>query len=739
MLKHRLTDRICCIVLAFTILLTGLVMYASASGLIESTHALGYEIRLFDQSRVHTIDIRMDDWEGFLETCTNEAYVSATVVIDGEAVKNVGIRAKGNTSLSSVAVYGNNRYSFKIEFDQYQAGKNYYGLDKLSLNNIIQDTTYMKDYLSYTLMNKMGVPSPLCSYAYLTVNGEDWGLYLAVEAVEDSFLMRNYGKNEGELYKPDSMSFGGGRGNGKNFDINDIDIDNLPFNDQQAPANGVSQAPGGFPGFNPGQGTGDGSERSFDPSRFGGGPGGGGFGGMGSDDVKLKYVDDDPDSYPNIFNKAKTDISEKDKARLIESLKRLSSGEDIESVVDVEAVIRYLVVHDFVVNGDSYTGAMIHNYYLYEKDGQLSMIPWDYNLAFGGFSMGSGSDATSAVNSPIDTPVTMGNESDRPMVAWIFQNKAYTELYHKIYSEFISTVFTSGWFEETFDQTVEMISPYVKKDPTAFYTYEEFTKGSNTIREFCLLRAKSILGQLEGVIPSTREGQSADSSSRIDASSLTISDMGSMGGGRGMGGPGMGGFPQNGQMPDMSQFFQNGQMPDMSNFPQGGQMPDMSNLPQGFQMPDMSNFPQGFQMPDMSNFPQGMPTPPDMGGFPPNGQAGNGNTPAQEGQPSGSAAQMTQTPPSDQAGKQADAQAPQAAQAPQSTETSQPESSPQPNGEASMPGRNSQRSNGTQSSKNPFAMQPQQAGGSQQWILLAVSALVLAGGLVFVILYRRNR
>ena len=31
---------------------------------------------------------------------------------------------------------------------------------------------------------------------------------------------------------------------------------------------------------------------------------------------------------------------------------------------------------------------MIHNYYLYEEDGQLSMIPWDYNLAFGGFSAG---------------------------------------------------------------------------------------------------------------------------------------------------------------------------------------------------------------------------------------------------------------------------------------------------------------------------------------------------------------
>ncbi len=47
--------------------------------------------------------------------------------------------------------------------------------------------------------------------------------------------------------------------------------------------------------------------------------------------------------------------------------------------------IRYFVVHNYVCNGDSYTGSIIHNYYLHESDGRLSMIPWDYNLAFGTF------------------------------------------------------------------------------------------------------------------------------------------------------------------------------------------------------------------------------------------------------------------------------------------------------------------------------------------------------------------
>lgn len=480
MSTSRYLNKICCIVTVLSLLLTFLLMNAASYDAIPAASCtMGYENRLFDQSAVHTLDIVIDDWDGFLATCTSEEYSSCSVIIDGEACKNVGIRGKGNTSLTSVADYGNNRYSFKIEFDKYNEGGNYYGLDKLSLNNIIQDNTYMKDYLCYTLMRQMGVASPLCSFVYLTINGEDWGLYLAVEGVEEGFLQRNYGSCYGNLYKPDSTGFGGG-GNG-----------------------------------------------------------------MGSEDIKLQYIDDDPDSYSNIFDNAKTDITSEDQKRLIASLEKLSKGEDIESIVDTDAVIRYLVVHNFVCNGDSYTGSMVHNYYLYEKEGVLSMIPWDYNLAFGGFSGGMGgkmedgmnggmndanvsdSQASSEVNSPIDSPVD-GDLESRPMVAWIFTDESYTELYHQYYQEFITDCFDSGYFEEIMDNTASLIDPYVQKDPTAFCTYEEFQTGIQTLKNFCLLRAKSVSGQLDGSIPSTDEGQTADSSALIDASDITLSDMGSM-------------------------------------------------------------------------------------------------------------------------------------------------------------------------------------------------------------------
>ena len=497
-------DRTALIVTAITLVITVLFMNGAALGIEVIATTMGYENKLFDNTKVHTIDIVMNDWDDMIDNAASEEYYTANVVIDGESYKNVGIRTKGNTSLSTVASLESERYSFKIEFDHYGSTKSYHGLDKLSLNNLIQDSTMMKDYLTYTMMNEFGVHSSLCSYVYITVNGEEWGLYLAVEGVEEAFLERNYGSNYGELYKPDSLSFGGG-------------MPNIPSTDSTEMPDGID--PSDIP-------------ENFDPSTmFGGNVENGGlsFGtfGMGSSDVKLQYIDDELNSYSNIWNNAKTDITEADQNRLISSLKKLSSYEEIEAVLDVEQVIRYFIVHNYVCNADSYTGSMVHNYYLYEEDGKLSMIPWDYNLAFGTFT---GGDATGTINTPIDTPVS-GGSSDRPMLNWIFESEEYTRLYHRYFSEFLSSVDIAG----IIDNTYNLIKDYVAKDPTAFYSYDEFELGVDTIRQFCALRSESISTQLES-------NETTSDMNYVDASNLNLSDMGSMGGG-------MGGF--GGDMPSM--------------------------------------------------------------------------------------------------------------------------------------------------------------------------------------------
>ena len=491
MSTHKYIDRICTAALALCLLLAAVFMNGKALGLRTTASVLGYETRLFDTRRVHTFEIVMDDWDSFLETCENEEYAQCTVIIDGESYQNTAIRAKGNTSLSMVSAMDSDRYSFKLEFDHYDSGRSYYGLDKLSLNNTIQDTTYMKDYLTYQMMGAFGVDAPLCSYVFITVNGQDWGLYLAVEGVEDGFLRRNYGSDSGALYKPDSMNFGGGRGNGQEFRMEDF-----AKQDGMFPSPPDEQTFDGRPNIPEGRGS-----------------------GMGSDDVKLRYIDDDPDSYANIFQNAKTNVTKADQTRLIASLKALYNGENLEDVLEVDKVLRYFVVHNFVCNGDSYTGSMVHNYYLYEEEGRLSMIPWDYNLAYGTFQ---GGDASGEVNAPIDTPVAGGDS--RPMVDWIFSHPEYTNLYHQYFQEFLKTVDPGLLISEA----EILITPYVEKDPTRVYSYEAFKTGVKTLQTFCQLRTKSIAGQLDGTVPSTEEEQAVNASALVDASSISLSDMGTM-------------------------------------------------------------------------------------------------------------------------------------------------------------------------------------------------------------------
>lgn len=679
MLKSKTMDRITCIavvvMLAVSILMWGTVESVRGDG----SHTVGYEGLLFDKSVVHTIDIKMDDWDSFIANATAEEYTDCNVTIDGESYSHAAIRAKGNTSLSSVATLGSSRYSFKIEFNHFVKGMTYHGLDKLSLNNLIQDATMMKDYLAYTLMGRMGVPSSLCSYVRITVNGEFWGLYLAVEGVEDAFMDRN-GMTRGELYKPDSLSFGGGRGNGGGFDIEQFRVKdeeeespsetetaepetaatpettaqqaaaaqadgegasfggssgmpagttegaagNMPANmpdmngsgfgasggnsanagDGTMPANmpdmggGFGASSGGSAGSDAenagtgapagGAGSASGGRPEMPGGDFGGfGGGGGGFGGfnfgMGNDDVKLIYSDDDPDSYSNIFNNAKTKVTKKDQARLIESLRKLNAREDIESVVNTDEVIRYLAVHNFLCNDDSYTGMMVHNYYLYEENGQLSILPWDYNLGFGGFS--ASTDATSTVNSPIDNPVTGGTNDSRPLIAWIFSDEEALEAYHEAYDRFITETVENGWLASEISRVQEMITPYVESDPTAFYTMDEFSKAVDTLQTFCAKRGESIRGQLDGTIPSTSAGQ-RQSSALIDASDISTADMGSMNGAGGGGMPGGGGgfsMPGGGR----GGFS----MPDMGS--QGGTAPEGFSMPEGMKMPEGMTMPGG--------------------------------------------------------------------------------------------------------------------------------------------------
>jgi spore coat protein CotH len=556
-MEKKAFRRTVAVVMTLALLAVAVMLLVPRNSAESGGTAMAYEA-LFDPDTVMTVDIQVEEsaWETMLENATAETYIQCDIVVNGTTYYGVGIRPKGNTSLSQVASdQTTDRFSFKIQMDEYVKNQTLLGLDKFVLNNCISDATYLKEYLSYDMLRYIGVTTPLYCYASVTVNGEPWGLYLAVEAIEESFLARNYGSDTGSLYKPESM---GGRGGGF----------------MQEVLEGETQISGSG----------------------------------GSD---LVYTDDSLTSYADILNNDVLGGTTSDYNRLIQAIKGLNQGENLSDYLDVDGALRYFAANTVLVNLDSYVSSLKHNYYLYEKDGILTILPWDYNLSFAGFQTGS---ASAAVNFPMDTPVSGVSLSERPLLARLLEEETYLAQYHAYIQEIVT-----GWMstaEEKIDALDALIGDYVKNDATAFYTYEEYQTGLQALKTYIGLRAESLSGQLEGTIPTTSAGQQADASSLVDASGLVLSDMGSMGGG--MGG-GFGGDQRNQQQAPGEQEVT---LPETENAAPGidGQPSEEEG---SAAEPGETTLPNGMEPPSGDSFPEGM-TPPDGMEPPEEGEAPNG-------------------------------------------------------------------------------------------------------------------
>ena len=127
---------------------------------------------------------------------TDFTYFNAAVAIDGTTFPDVAVRKKGFLGSLSVS-----KPSFKIKLDEYMAGARYLDTDKLTLNNLKQDAALVRTCLAFELFARAGVPASRCTFAHVTVNGEDLGIYANVEAVGKSMLGRTFSDDSGNLYE----------------------------------------------------------------------------------------------------------------------------------------------------------------------------------------------------------------------------------------------------------------------------------------------------------------------------------------------------------------------------------------------------------------------------------------------------------------------------------------------------------------------------------------------------------
>jgi len=187
--------------------------------------------------------------------------------------------------------------------------------------------------------------------------------------------------------------------------------------------------------------------------------------------------------------------------------------EEIEKVLDVDEVLRFLAVSTAIVHLDNYLG-MGHNYYLYEVDGKFTIIPWDLNMAFGTYS--SGLDRDGIINFYIDEP-SVGSVESRPLLR-LLSVESYLERYHAYLEELITGIFSPEAMYALIDELAELIRPYVEADELKFYTTEEFETALNQdiqsggrgmgmtpfgLKAFVAERVESIRQQLDSERPSS--------------------------------------------------------------------------------------------------------------------------------------------------------------------------------------------------------------------------------------------
>ncbi|MFK8006680.1 MAG: CotH kinase family protein [Saprospiraceae bacterium] len=123
----------------------------------------------------------------------------ATFIFDNGTIRDtlndIGFRLRGNTSRTA------DKNSFKISFNTYAPGRNYYGLEKMNINGEHNDPSIIRSKLGWDMATQIGLPASRCNHVRLYVNNEYFGLFIHVEHVDEEFVDLRFGSKDGNLYK----------------------------------------------------------------------------------------------------------------------------------------------------------------------------------------------------------------------------------------------------------------------------------------------------------------------------------------------------------------------------------------------------------------------------------------------------------------------------------------------------------------------------------------------------------
>jgi len=193
---------------------------------------------VYDDSSVARVDIYVDslalewmyDYDNVESDSLHMAYMYYQNEYINDTLEQVGFRLRGNTSRAS------QKKSFKLDFNHFVSGRDFYSVEKINLNGEHNDVSIIRSKLSWDIFESIEMVAPRANHIEVYINDNYYGLYISVEHIDDSFLSKNFSDDTGNLWKclwPANLGYRGSDPNDYHPWVDDYRPYDLKTNDEE--------------------------------------------------------------------------------------------------------------------------------------------------------------------------------------------------------------------------------------------------------------------------------------------------------------------------------------------------------------------------------------------------------------------------------------------------------------------------------------------------------------------------